>query len=86
TAGRMVIDAWPDPATTRLTIAVQSAVADQVTLQLCNVLGRMLREHSLQITPGVRTVDIEVGDLPRGMYLLACRSARATVLRKLMLQ
>jgi hypothetical protein len=85
-AGSLAMDAYPDPARGRVTVAVQSAAAGPATVRLHNVLGRVLREHRLRLVPGAQTLSFDLGDLPRGMYLLTCRNARQTVMRKLLLQ
>jgi len=85
-AGSLAMDAYPDPAHGRVTVAVRSGIGGSAVVRLHSVLGRVLRERRIQLTPGTQTLSFELDDLPRGMYMLTCSNARSTVLRKILLQ
>jgi len=72
---------FPNPASTVLHIEAASATSAQTSLRLLNPQGQILREEQIGTTH-----QLNVGDLPRGIYLLEIRSETGTHRQRILLE
>ena len=68
----------PNPASTTLAFALQSAESQAVTISLTDLEGRRVLEQSLEMEREARDVSLNTSDLPRGLYYLQVRGASIT--------
>ena len=78
---------YPNPfnPTTKIEYAVSEA--GHVSLKLYNVLGQVVRVlvDEVQNSPGYRSVTLDAGSLPSGMYIYRLEAGGYTQVRKLLL-
>jgi len=75
----------PNPTSGATTIALDLATAQNVELQIFSPAGQMVREISLGETSIVRQ-DINLGDLPNGLYILKATAEQSVITKKIVLQ
>jgi hypothetical protein len=82
---------YPNPGSMTVSVDISKFVtADQsgVTLKLCSIEGRIERDYTSQLpsfggSNEVRSISLDVSDIPQGVYLLVIRNAQNTSARKL---
>ncbi len=78
----MALSIYPNPATDQVTISLSDEVEGEVAFQLISSQGQLLRQQVL----GVGTAQIDVTDLPSGIYFLRFRSNGIQRTEKLIIQ
>jgi hypothetical protein len=74
----------PDPARSRTSVEFRIPVDSPVSLSIHDAYGRMvLRSAEAEFTAGTHRVDLDVSDLPSGVYLLELRTKNDRTSRKL---
>lgn len=62
---------YPNPATERVVVQLQVSTEQTVRAQWIDVLGRVVQENSMLLTPGLNQVMMEIGQLAPGAFWLA---------------
>jgi hypothetical protein len=75
---------FPNPATDRLNVAFGQAVEGPVALRLINLQGQMLTQQALNSVSG--TLELDISQLPGGIYFLNVQTQQGTVSRKIAVQ
>lgn len=75
-----LISLFPNPATNYLTI--KSSITPPFTFQLYNLQGSLQKEGKVTASQ----IEINVADLPKGMYVLKVVSEKQTIAKKIVLQ
>ena len=70
----LYIDLSPNPARTNFTIRLNAANGEKAKMSFWSADGKLVKQGSLEIIPGLNTIPIEVGQLPAGRYLLRLES------------
>jgi hypothetical protein len=65
-----VLSLFPNPATTAITLVVQSHVTTADVLQLCNAAGVMVRSENLVLPPGGLNKQLNIASLSPGTYFI----------------
>ncbi len=76
---------WPNPCGYRVRVAVELPAPATVELTLYDLAGRRVLGHSEPLAAGRHTVELDVGDLATGIYLLRARGGDADELRRLVI-
>jgi len=66
-----VVSGWsvfPNPATGSISIEFFAETPFEAEIQLCDLTGRVVRETRETFSPGGQSVQIDLGDLPPGLY------------------
>lgn len=67
---------FPNPATTQLNITFSlQQTLDNASLRLCNTLGQVVHEQTIQAQAGLNGLVISVDNFPRGTYFLTLEVA-----------
>lgn len=74
---------FPNPSTGLLNVNF-GEVREKAWLRIVNLQGQRIRESTIQ--PGTRSLQVELSDCPRGLYLLEFINDRTITTRKLMLE
>lgn len=77
----MEVSMMPNPATAQTSINFSQALKEQLQLQLIAVDGRILEEHILEV--GSNHADLNLNNLPSGMYLVRLNAASGSQILKL---
>jgi uncharacterized repeat protein (TIGR03803 family) len=64
------ISVYPNPATTNIQYTITSKYANPATMQVFNVLGKIVATSNLKLQPGVNTFGLNVSGLSSGVYML----------------
>jgi subtilisin-like proprotein convertase family protein len=75
---------FPNPASDLLNIAFGQAVEGPVTLRLVSLQGQTLTQQAFNSVSG--TVDLNISQLPKGIYLLNVQTQQGIVSRKIAVQ
>jgi Secretion system C-terminal sorting domain len=75
---------FPNPATDRVTAALQSPFADNITLVVTDITGKIIKRQVANMAIGDNLVTVDVAALPSGSYLLkaVCNNGCETAVRK----
>ena len=74
------VSVFPNPAATEATFSIEGAQAGNYELVLVNQLGRVMQRRDLRVEGGTTRASLNVGDLPRGLYLYSLRNEQGVVL------
>jgi len=77
--GFAITDVHPVPATDWVQVQFQSATNQQVTIQIVDVMGRVLHSLSQKSTEGENVVNLNVADLPKGIFTLRLVNAAGSL-------
>ncbi|MBK9423971.1 MAG: T9SS type A sorting domain-containing protein [Bacteroidetes bacterium] len=70
----VLVNAYPNPVASELTIEVSSEKANDYALELTDVSGRVVYSGQMNTTGGMKTTTVDVSTLSKGMYMLTVRS------------
>ncbi|MES2774736.1 MAG: choice-of-anchor J domain-containing protein [Bacteroidota bacterium] len=75
---------FPNPARERITAALQSPFADNITLVVTDMAGKVIKRQVANMAVGDNNVSVDVASLPAGSYLLkaVCNNGCETAVRK----
>ena len=76
---------FPNPAKETTSIRITSPKAFESSLVLFNSLGEVVYQKALSITEGKNKVDINVDNLPAGVYFASIKSGDSTISKKLII-
>lgn len=78
---------YPNPSSTKTTVAIQSIETQDVTVELINAQGQILSTETLKDVPAGRTThDLQIADLANGMYTVRISSENGLVSKRLVVQ
>jgi len=78
---------YPNPSSTKTTVAVQTTETQDVRLELINTQGQILSVETLKDIPAGRTThDIQTAELANGMYTVRISSANGLISKRLVVQ
>ncbi len=66
-----------------LKITIQSSTTTQAFMRLLNVAGQVVAEENIQLTQGLNSKTVGIGNLKSGVYLLQLSSGERVAVRKL---
>ncbi|MBK9423969.1 MAG: T9SS type A sorting domain-containing protein [Bacteroidetes bacterium] len=70
----VLVNAYPNPVASELTVEVSSEKANDYALELTDVSGRIVYSGQMNTTGGMKTTTVDVSTLSKGMYMLTVRS------------
>ncbi|MBL7914762.1 MAG: T9SS type A sorting domain-containing protein, partial [Bacteroidia bacterium] len=70
-----VVSAYPNPVSTKLNVDVQATTAGTYTLELSDLAGRIVLTDMIQATEGMNSVNLNVAELSKGVYMLSVKNA-----------
>ncbi len=65
-----VTDVYPNPANKLLNMIVASPSNEQITIVVSDITGKIIKKQSIQVISGNNNLQLEVGSLSSGSYLL----------------
>lgn len=79
-------DIIPNPASDKVTIAINSPVANEGKIVLTDISGRIIEQQQIQLLKGRNTFNINTHSFARGMYQLCLQSGKTKLMEKLLLK
>jgi hypothetical protein len=70
TTQQSIMNVWPVPARSTLNISIRSATTTDARITLAGQLGRTVKTTTANIAPGDNNLEIDVQDLPSGIYCI----------------
>jgi bacillolysin len=80
------ISVYPNPANNIVTVELQLQSAQEVEINLLNMLGQIVYSSNANEATGISKVNINSASLPRGVYLLQVKTVNGTQVKKVELQ
>lgn len=80
------MEMWPNPASDQVSIRLELQNNTPMTAQIVDLQGRVVMETSeKRLAPGQHTIELNVNNLPTGMYLARVRLGEENIVRKLII-
>lgn len=84
--GRVTLDAiYPNPTAGRINLSWTAPEARSITLEVSDVLGRVLRTEVHEAASGRQSHSMNLSGLPAGMYLIRLRADEIAITRRVVL-
>lgn len=82
------VNAYPNPVSHGEVLLVDAFLqnADEVTLQLVDVLGRVVKDESMALPSGMARLELPTADLPSGSYILRMSADWGTAVVKVIVE
>ncbi|GAA4453533.1 hypothetical protein GCM10023189_18740 [Nibrella saemangeumensis] len=81
------VDVYPNPAVTNtILVHIQGAAQKQIWLQIVDLTGRVLAEHSIKVQTHLHTEKLDISGSPTGMFLLRVSTSEQSQTRRLLKQ
>lgn len=74
---------YPNPATDQVTVIVKGSDNDKVTLRLLNAMNSIILEKSFTASHDNFRTELDVSNLPSGVYLLQIKTGSFTTVKKI---
>ncbi len=81
-AGMTTLNIYPNPANNILNVEIETEELENVTLTLCDILGKELKTQQISAMQEISTYRIDVSDLAKGMYLLRVKTNKGITTKK----
>ena len=65
---------FPNPATDRINVQVELKENADLQMRLTNLTGQVVQEQNVQFITGENTMNVDIQELPRGVYFLSFQS------------
>jgi hypothetical protein len=65
---------FPNPVADNATVTLNSSESGAANLTLFDAVGKVVLHKQINIVPGDNTFQLEMSDLPQGLYILAIQS------------
>ena len=77
---------YPNPATDHLTVVFTLAKAEQVTAQVVDLTGKVLRQNAIEGVDGSNQIQLNLNGISKGLYLLEINTPEGKSVRKVTVQ
>ncbi len=68
--GKVGLSIYPNPVKENLSLQIQNLKDENVTVQIVDILGKVIKQQQVQLYVGANTANINVAELGRGNYLV----------------
>lgn len=84
----MVQELYPNPAQDAINIPFHTVSSDKITIQLYDMNGRLVKDvlQSQQFEAGYHLKQVDINDLPNGVYVLRFSAGQNTVMKRFVVQ
>ncbi len=77
---------FPNPSSGKVTVSFSTVLSEQsVTLKVFNQLGQELQTQTLTTFNGLQNVELNLSDLPKGMYMVEMSNGKSTRIKRISL-
>lgn len=84
-ANALEVKVWPNPVQSSVAVRLQNLGAESATLRLFDLAGRLVQVQQIQSETGAWEGELNLNNLPNGVYLLQTQSGASTQTIKLVL-
>jgi hypothetical protein len=77
---------FPNPVTSNLNVVIHSPVREDYQMELTSLEGKVLRSSRMEAVPGSNYAQLELSDLPKGIYLLKLQGQESSLVEKIVVQ
>ena len=71
-----ILSVYPNPVKSNLSLQIANTKDENVTLQVVDMLGKVLKQQSAQLYNGINNVSLSVSDLARGNYIIIVKGEK----------
>lgn len=64
---------YPNPVQAKLNLQVQNSKTEKVTIQVVDLLGKVLQQQSTQLNAGINSLSLDVASLAKGSYIVVVK-------------
>jgi len=64
---------YPNPVQAKLNLQVQNSKIEKVTIQVIDLLGKVLQQQSSQLNAGINSLSLDVASLAKGSYIVVVK-------------
>lgn len=86
TGGEAAFEMSPNPANEKINLSMKVDVSTDATIKIISVSGQTVYSESVLLIPGDFKKDIDVSNLPKGIYSVQMMGGSFNLIRKLMVQ
>ena len=77
---------FPNPSSGKLTVSFTASSSDQVvTLKVYNQIGQELQSQTLTTFNGLQNVELNLSELPKGMYMVEMSNGKTSRVKRISL-
>lgn len=76
------VKVFPNPATNFINVEYSTVNAEDLTFQLTDIAGRVIRTENVSHAGGTSTHNMNINDLSNGIYMLRIQSSQGSVTKK----
>jgi hypothetical protein len=80
------VSIYPNPASDNVTIVIASPVKVNASLNMMNILGQSVMSQNIDVRPGNNTVNLNVNNLPTGIYIVNVEAGKYRNSQKLIVK
>ena len=77
---------FPNPAFEKITLTFNSDASQKFTLYLKDVTGRVILRENITPDQGLNSLDVNIHDIAKGIYLLVLENEKQKAIEKLIVQ
>lgn len=81
-----ILSVYPNPAQNQVKIAASAQQSGELTVELYNLNGQLVKAAQRSLQSGLNETGLEVTELPRGVYLLKLKQGETVATTRLMVQ
>lgn len=71
--GKIGMSIYPNPVKENLSLQIQNLKDEKVTVQIVDILGKVIKQQQVQLYIGANTTNINVAELGRGNYIVVVK-------------
>ncbi|MCW3071773.1 MAG: hypothetical protein JWO44_1663 [Bacteroidetes bacterium] len=77
---------YPNPATNEISIELTLTETNNTFIEIKNILGQTVKKITNDFSPGKNNIEIDISDLPKGLYFVQLQNINNTYCKKLVRQ
>ncbi|KAB2807303.1 T9SS type A sorting domain-containing protein [Phaeocystidibacter luteus] len=85
-AGAANFSVYPNPSYGDVTVSFEGATGNEATINLMNLQGQILETIQVDLQSGTRDIQMDLSNLPKGVYMIRYNEENAVAIRRVVLK
>ncbi|NVK29099.1 MAG: T9SS type A sorting domain-containing protein [Flavobacteriia bacterium] len=85
-AGAANFSVYPNPSYGDVTVSFEGAAGSEATINLMNLQGQILETIQVDLQSGTRDIQMDLSNLPKGVYMIRYNEENAVAIRRVVLK
>ncbi|MEZ4852537.1 MAG: T9SS type A sorting domain-containing protein, partial [Bacteroidia bacterium] len=81
-----ILGIYPNPATNNININLEFRQTTEVNIELVSLIGQSIKRLSAGKVLGNQTINMELGDIPQGVYLIKVQADNQIITNRIVKQ